>query len=613
MIILAVCAVSVRAEGTRQFRPTKEDVGNLQINDKNRPFALESNSDPLYRLYFHISSTSEKVFLGFRHDGTGQATFRILDPSGTVVFQRTPIPTTTGAAGYINSYEEAVAGPLTQSNLRFGYLPIAFTPSTTGDFYIEFSTDLPGAYNFDLFDVAVTDAQERTINGRLWAYAWDLTTRSYTGRYNGSFFVYSADAFVTRVDLNGIQPYGFVVSCNSSGPGNLSNGDHENRKSVEGNHIRPEYKIFLNDPDPAVYASGEVPVIFENIHLIRPPFAGEEIPFVLSISTPGTVQLVLDINNQPGYQPGSEDVILIRNVRAGIDTIIWDGKNAFGSYVTGGTTVLLLSSFATGITHLPLFDPETHENGYVVDRIRPVNGLCGLYWDDTNFPGGTFNIDTSSSGGHSFPDMFGDERTMNTWWNGYELDILNHFEFELLIGDLALNLISLKAGACGESICVTWETAYESSCSHYVIEKSTDGGNFYPIGEVDCIDNSNSTQDYTFFDPYPYSGRTYYRVKRVDFSGNFECSNTVHADYSIIRIATYPNPVAKGEFINIYHSGTDEELKFQLMTIDGKPVGNESGNKPQIIIPASLKNGMYVISVSNGSNNYIQRIIVSDP
>ncbi len=62
-LLILICFFSyflIYAEGTKEFRPTSGDVGNLQINDKNRPFALESNTDTLNRLYFHIKSDSKK-------------------------------------------------------------------------------------------------------------------------------------------------------------------------------------------------------------------------------------------------------------------------------------------------------------------------------------------------------------------------------------------------------------------------------------------------------------------------------------------------------------------------------------------------------------------------
>jgi len=524
MLVCATYFVSY-AEGTKQIRPTIADIGNLEINDQSRPFALESNTDSLHRLYFHIADTSENVYLGFNHQGGGSATFRIKDPVGNVVHNRTSIP--SSGTGFIKNYNEAVVGPQINGLPSTGYAPFEFTPTTTGDFYIEFTTTLSGTYHFDLFDITVTDTDDNPIEGRLWSYAWDLSTRSFSGRYNGAFFIYTDDRYVSKIEMNGIQPYGFVVACNATGPGNTPGMVSENRKSIEGNSTRPQFKVFLNDPDPNVYPSGELPTIVSNLHVVGgQPTYGEPSFFSLNISQPGTVQIILDINDTPGYQENSEDVALVKELNAGGDTIEWDSKDGFGEFVNNDVQISVSSSFSTGVTHLPLYDPETHENGYIVERIRPAQGLTNLYWDDSNFEDGTLNIDNTNPGGHDFPYFFGDVRTMNTWWNGYELDNLNSFSFDFA-APLPVELISFSATPDKNKVILKWKTASEINNSHFIIEKSYNAYHFSPIGNINGAGNSNQPIHYIFEDYSTDSAIVYYRLKQVDYDGQYDYSNIV--------------------------------------------------------------------------------------
>ena len=158
-----ISVIICSAEGTKEIRPDSVNYGNLQINDNQRPFALETNTNPYNRLYIHIKDyTKEKIYLGFKHIQVGSetGTFRIVNPSGTVVYPTTSpfrksIP--SSGSGYIKWYSQAIAGPklgLTGP----GYTPITFTPSTNGDFYIEFTTSYQGsntAYHLDLFDITL--------------------------------------------------------------------------------------------------------------------------------------------------------------------------------------------------------------------------------------------------------------------------------------------------------------------------------------------------------------------------------------------------------------------------------------------------------------------------
>ena len=608
-MILVILSMFSFAEGTKQFRPASTDVGNLQINDMGRPFALESNNDPLHRLYFHISNTSENVYFGFQHIGTGTATYRIKDPDGNIVLSRTAVP--TSGNGYINTYDEAIAGPKISGIPSGGYDPILFEPSSTGDFYIEFTTSLsaPTAYHFDLFDLTVTDASNTPINGRLWAYAWDLNTRSSNGRYNGNLFIYTDDGYVSEINMNGIQPYGFVVSCNNSGPSDLAEGNNENRKSVEGNSTRPQYKIFLNNPDPNIYLDGDIPTTIDNLSVIGTPKYGEAIDFTLEMSIGGTVQIVLDIDGTPGYQSGTEDVVIVQQIVAGKDTIHWDGKDGFGNYVEGGATVLVLSSFATGVTHLPLYDPETHQNGYLVERTRPFTGTCNLYWDDSNFSGGTVNIDGSLTNGHSFGTNFGNNRTMNTWWNGYELDILNNFEFTIEIVSLPIELGYFTAQIINKSIKLEWATYSETNNKEFVIERSNDGLNFNSIGLIEGKGNSNNTELYFLIDEKPLS-INYYRIKQIDYDGNYSYSAIVYMNMPDNNIINIQNIVYHNE--NIVLSNTQNLKSIELITSNGYSIFKSEifDGIYSINIPPPKTAGIHFLILQYENKKIIHKIII---
>jgi hypothetical protein len=599
-ILIVLISINSKAEGTKEFRPTSSDVGNLQVNDKSRPFAQESNTDPFHRLYFHINDANEKVYFGFQHIGAGNATFRIKNPSGVIVYSRTSIP--SNGEGYIKSYEEAVAGPKIDHKPPKGYDPFEFIPNTTGDFYIEFTTDLSNAYHFDLFDLTVVDSNDDHIPGRLWSYAWDLNTRSSGGKYNGKFYVYTDDKFVSEADMNGIQPYGFVVSCNNTGPGDTPSGNNENRKSIEGNSTRPQYKIFLNDPDTIIYPSGVIPEIIDSLDVVRPVYYNDTVKFSINMSGQGTVEIIIDLNGTPGYQSGSTDVILVKNIHAGPDTIPWDGKDGNGDYLYQSTpTVIITSSFSSGITHLPLYDPETHLNGFLVNRIRPVTGSANLHWDDSNFDGGTVNIGDSLETGHSFPNNFGNERTMNTWWDSYKLNVLRDFEFSY-DGVLPIELLFFDAKIKDDKVEITWSTASEINNDYFNIEKSLDGKNFEVIGSIDGAGTSNIQHDYSFIDENPVKCTAYYRLKQTDYDGKYEYSYIVAVLYvnkdTECKLNVYPNPCIEKCIFLLENCENTKFLIFDALgnvvySFEPKELHKGSGSFT-FNVKGNLKPGIYI-------------------
>jgi len=466
-ISLNLCIVSFSlpslAEGTKQFRPSSGDYGNLEINDQGRPFALESNTNPLNRLYFHIGTVGEKVYFGFQHLGSGGATFRIKNPSGTVVYNRTNVP--SSGTGYIGSYAEAVAGPKIGGVPSNGYSPLSYTPTTTGDFYMEFTTDVGASntYHFDLFDITVTTATNTPINGRVWSYAWDLSTRGGSNAYNGSFYVYTNEGYVSKVSMNGIQPWGFVVSCNNSGPGNTGNVVND-RKSVSGNSTRPQFKVFLNDPDNTEYPSASIPTLNQPITVDGGSiFYQTSATFNVDVSAPGTIQILFDINGVAGYQAGTTDVIIAQNVNAGYNAVVWNGQDGFGNYPDPETVINVSTGFSAGVTHLPIYDPETNPGGYIVNRIRPATDAAPIRWDDSNL-GGITNISGGSGNGHQWGTNFGDLKTINTWWNGYEVENISAFTLRVKVKPLPIVLKSFKAELKGNNqVALKWETATEQN------------------------------------------------------------------------------------------------------------------------------------------------------
>ena len=82
---------------------------------------------------------------------------------------------------------------------------------------------------------------------------------------------------------------------------------------------------------------------------------------------------------------------------------------------------------------------------------------------------------------------------------------------------------------------LTWETALEINNNGFEIEKSLDGFSFYTIGWVTGNGNSTVSHSYEFDDYKIELGETYYyRLKQVDYDGQFEYSNIVSVSFGDI-------------------------------------------------------------------------------
>ncbi len=429
----------VYSEGTKQLMPDKNRPAYISVKEDGSPqtkFA-QYNCPVEWRWNIRICDPNEKVYLGFRQDN-GDVKFRIKNSAGTVVFSERTIPKNWWEEGYISSWERAVAGPEEVVG-GSGYDAFEFVPGAAGDYYIEF--DSPNRRRLLRYtDITVVDGSGVVQEGRNWSLAWSLNVTSFSERFMGKLFMYSNDGIVTSVDFNGIQPYHFVISANSSGTKNT--GDfNEDRKSERGLSNYPQYKIFFNDPDPDCFPTGSFGNITDDIDISG---CGNDRCINIQVDQEGYILVTLDLDGDPGYQPNTADLQIYTAVVVGDNCIPWDGKNGLGQELANGTKINMVIDYLNGITHLPIYDVEEHDNGYTVALVRPATGdVPLLYWDDTNIPGGNFEFNGCITC-HTWDYSYGNENTINTYWFARKINQSADYDFSNINVDA--NTLTLGAG-----------------------------------------------------------------------------------------------------------------------------------------------------------------------
>lgn len=415
-VLLFIFISPTVAEGTREIYPVGWGNYKFYLSHDNirNDFALYGCPET-ERLNIEILTAGEVIYFGF-NDGSSTSgfVFRIKDQNGGIVYAQTQIP--TSGPGYIPSLTEARIGPNTI--YAGGYTPLEYTTDEAGTFYIEFN--FSGEKEFELLDITVADITGTTeIPGRLWSKGWQLTTTGATSQCGANMFVYTDDMICTSVDFNGMRPYAFDISCNSTGCAQTNNF-LEDRKSRPGRHLYPQYKIFLNDPDSIAFPTGVLGQI-DSIDYITDCHGNVE--FTIWVNKQGNAEILLDIYPPTGFNDG--DVKLPTAVTQGSigNVVSWNGLDGFGLPVTNGTNILVTVSYLNGLTHLPLYDAEYSMNynpnwtGYIVDLVRPSGPQPALFWNDSLCGGGSnFSGCVDPLGCHTWNYNQGNEKTINTWW-----------------------------------------------------------------------------------------------------------------------------------------------------------------------------------------------------
>ena len=74
---------------------------------------------------------------------------------------------------------------------------------------------------------------------------------------------------------------------------------------------------------------------------------------------------------------------------------------------------------------------------------------------------------------------------------------------------------------------LNWFSLYKEKTEMFVIQNSKDGKTFIDITMIVSSTNEPITSEYDFIDVFPNRGKNYYRLKVVDFDGQFEYSKTI--------------------------------------------------------------------------------------
>lgn len=133
---------------------------------------------------------------------------------------------------------------------------------------------------------------------------------------------------------------------------------------------------------------------------------------------------------------------------------------------------------------------------------------------------------------------------------------------------LPVTWVDFTAQMEGNAVRLNWATAAELNAKDFVVQHSQTGIDWYDIGEVAAVGNSNSEQHYTFLHTVPASGNNFYRLKQRDQDGRFSYSVVRKLVFtgSTNRILILGNPVVNGNL----RISLSEATKLSIRSMDGR-------------------------------------------
>jgi len=165
------------------------------------------------------------------------------------------------------------------------------------------------------------------------------------------------------------------------------------------------------------------------------------------------------------------------------------------------------------------------------------------------------------------------------------------------------------------NVILNWSTATELNNQMFEIERRSDEGQYLLIGNVDGHGTTTEPQEYSYTDNTVGIGTYFYRIKQIDFSGQYEYSEEIEIEVEVMGPLTfgleqnYPNPFNPATTIS-YSLQLKSQVELIIYNTLGESVmqlvneEKESGKYSVKFDATNLPSGVYFYRLQ--ANNFTQ-------
>jgi hypothetical protein len=237
--------------------------------------------------------------------------------------------------------------------------------------------------------------------------------------------------------------------------------------------------------------------------------------------------------------------------------------------------------------HSPL--PKTAVSNLTITQIIPITSMpSGANFAGIAFsPTGQIYMSTSSGDNQLYRLETNLTLTHMSTFNsdGVGADLTScNYPFTLLPVSWENFTVELQSN---KSVSVSWEVSQQMNNKGYYVERSADGANWDQLGFVASNRSLGTSENYSFTDNNPYSGKNYYRIQELDLDGNSNYSGikTVSVVTVESQLSVWPNPAK--DVISIQNNNDSYSIA---------KIYNQSGS---LISENKLHTGVNTISISS--------------
>ncbi|MBL4703936.1 MAG: lamin tail domain-containing protein [Flavobacteriales bacterium] len=181
---------------------------------------------------------------------------------------------------------------------------------------------------------------------------------------------------------------------------------------------------------------------------------------------------------------------------------------------------------------------------------------------------------------------------------------------------LPVEMLSFTGDRYGDLVELNWVTATEINCDYFQIQRKSDENSiedWVTIGQVIGGGTINYVSEYSFLDQNPKDGINYYRIKQVDFNGDFEYFGPIAVVFgqnsNDDKVVAYPIPCNNQLHISL---NKFENEVVEIYDISGKKLELSIATRLDCLIVdvSDYANGQYIIKIISSARIRTGRVII---
>ena len=191
----------------------------------------------------------------------------------------------------------------------------------------------------------------------------------------------------------------------------------------------------------------------------------------------------------------------------------------------------------------------------------------------------------------------------------------------VVYGIIPVELTSFTAIAKDDNVLLNWSTSTETNNMGFDIERRSTKSNsgWQKLGFISGKGTTTEKSNYSFVDKNPAEGKSYYRLRQIDFDGTSKIYNSVEVDFETVKeyslSQNYPNPFNPSTEIN-YTLAKSGNVTLKVYNLLGSEVATlvngfmESGKHSVKFDANDITSGIYFYTIKADNFTSTRKMIL---